>query len=107
MAEHKHVQFVIIVSSFVDSCNFSYNYANLHTSKGKYLQVQSYFVKKVSSWLPGLECYWELSSKNQDLSHYVSLASHDYTEIFLRERMTRQVLGNWASPVDQVQMKGS
>ena len=42
MVEHKCVQFVIVVSSFVDSWNFTYN-ANLHTSEGEILTSAKLF----------------------------------------------------------------
>lgn len=115
MVEHKRVQFVIVVSSFVDSWNFTYN-ANLHTSEGEILTSAKLFCKK--SFIPVTKAgvlmyekfhpsYWEFSTKNQDLSHHVSQASHDLQWNFYEKNwMTRQVLGNQASPVVQVQMKG-
>ena len=68
------------------------------------MRKRSYFVKKVSSRSPGLECsYGKIFIPVTEMS--VAKTSYEHIEILTKERVARRDLGNRASPVDRAHMK--
>ena len=78
------------------------------------IRKRSYFVKKVSSRSPRLECSYgkifipvtEISVAKTEISVTgPARRSYEHIQIFTKERVGRRDLGNRASPVDRAHMK--